>query len=73
MSDHTAGGVPHHAHRVPKAEFLIYFALIFVLALPVQMIAWLGRALRHLALPETGPVGRAWQDAQAITPMIFRG
>ncbi len=73
MSDQTAGGVPQHAHRVPKAEFLIYFALIFVLALPVQMIAWLGGLLRHLQLPKTGPVGRAWHDAEAITPMIFRG
>ena len=73
MSDQTAGGVPHHGHRVPKAEFLAYFALIFVLALPVQMLAWVGSLLRHLHMPHTGPVRRAWHDAASITPMIFRG
>ena len=39
MSDQTAGGMPQHGHRVPKAEFFVYFALIFVLALPVQALA----------------------------------
>ena len=73
MSDQTAGGLPHHGHRVPKAEFFVYFALIFVLALPVQMLVWTGSLLRRLHLPACGPVQRAWGDAASITPMIFRG
>jgi hypothetical protein len=73
MSDQTAGGMPHHAHRVPKAEFFVYFALIFVLALPVQALAWLGSLLWHLSMPGFGPVRRAWADAASITPQIFRG
>ena len=39
MSDQTAGGVPHHGPRVPKAEFLVYFALIFVLAVLPHVVA----------------------------------
>ena len=73
MSDQTAGGMPQHGHRVPKAEFFVYFALIFVLALPVQMVAWLGSLLWTLHMPHSGPVRRAWGDAVSITPMIFRG
>ena len=73
MSDQTAGGVPHHGPRVPKAEFLVYFALIFVLAVLPHVVGWLFQAIRHGRLPPLGPVGRAWKDAQAVTPMIFRG
>jgi hypothetical protein len=73
MSDQTAGGMPQHAHRVPKAEFFVYFALIFVLALPVQALAWVGSLLWTLHMPSSGPVRRAWHDAASITPMIFRG
>jgi hypothetical protein len=73
MSDQTAGGMPQHGHRVPKAEFFVYFALIFVLALPVQALAWVGSLLWTLHMPSSGPVRRAWHDAASITPMIFRG
>ena len=73
MSDQTAGGVPQHGHRVPKAEFLVYFALIFVLALPVQALSWVGSLLWTLHIPGSGPVRRALHDAASITPMIFRG
>lgn len=73
MSDQTAGGVPHPVHRVPKTEFIIYFALIFTLALLPHVVGWLLQTLRHARLPRLGPVARAWKDAQAVTPMIFRG
>jgi hypothetical protein len=42
MSDHTAGhGVDtaDHGHRTPKAEFYVYFALIFVVAIPLAAVA----------------------------------
>ncbi len=73
MSDQTAGNAPHHVHRVPKTEFFIYFALIFALALPLQTLVWLGSIIRHASLRCTGPVARAWHDAEVITPIIFRG
>jgi hypothetical protein len=73
MSDFTAGqGGAHHPVRTPKAEFRIYFALIFLLALPVGLATWIYRIATTGRLPARGPVGRAWADARAITPSIFR-
>jgi PufQ cytochrome subunit len=58
--------------RTPKAEYATYFALILILALPVQCLVWLGSALRHMQLPAKGPLARALRDAEEITPSIFR-
>ena len=77
MSDHTANGAGHHGHgsahgRAPRAEFRVYFALIFAASLPFATIGWVAFALRHGRLPEQGPLGKAWCDARTITPNIFR-
>ena len=71
MSDQSANG--HHVPRVPRTEFLTYFTLILLIALPVQLIAWSGEALLRAKWPRLDPLTRAWKDATAITPMIFRG
>ena len=47
--------------------------LLLVLAVLPHVVGWLFQAIRHGRLPPLGPVGRAWKDAQAVTPMIFRG
>ena len=73
MSDQTANGHAHHALRVPRAEFKIYFALILMIAVPVQLVAWTGEAVIRAKAPRLDPLTRAWKDATAITPMIFRG
>ena len=73
MSDFTSGGAIHPVTRVPKAEFFVYFSLIFVLGLVPQTVGWIYRTARHAHLPAQGPVARAWADAAAITPQIFRG
>ncbi len=73
MSDTTAIGDLHHAKRVPKAEFIVYFSMIFCLALVPHVLGWTYQTLRHASLPRLSPVARAWLDAQAVTPMIFRG
>ena len=76
MSDHTARpGVDHgtaHGHRTPKAEFYVYFALIFVIAIPFAAVAWAVALVRDRHLPVHGPLARAWREAGAITPAIFR-
>ncbi|RGP36975.1 cytochrome PufQ [Pseudotabrizicola alkalilacus] len=69
MSDQTAGG---HVHRTPKAEFYIYFAMIFLVAVPLSLGAWVWAVIRHQRLPVHGPLARAWHEAGAITPAIFR-
>ena len=72
MSDHTAGGHDHHAHRTPRAEFYVYFAMIFIVAIPLAILAWAWATLRDQRLPVHGPLARAWREAGAITPAIFR-
>jgi hypothetical protein len=71
MSDYSAN-IPH-VKMVNKAEFAVYFALIFSLAVLPHVVGWAYQVLRHMRLPRLGPVARALRDAQAVTPMIFRG
>ena len=76
MSDHTAGHEAghgaSHGHRTPKAEFYVYFSLIFVIAIPLAAAAWAFARVRDRHLPVHGPRARAWREAGAITPAIFR-
>lgn len=77
MSDHTAGGHVEshgasHGHRTPRAEFYAYFALIFLVAIPFAALAWAVALVRDRHLPVHGPLARAWREAGAITPAIFR-
>lgn len=74
MTDFTSqtGTHQHHTVRSPKTEFRLYFSLIFLLALPVGIATWGFRTATTGRLPAMGPVGRAWADARAITPSIFR-
>jgi hypothetical protein len=73
MSDHTAGehGL-HNVHRTPKAEYHLYFALIFLFAVPFSALAWIARFVIDRRLPVHGPFARAWHEAGVITPQIFR-
>ena len=81
MSDHTAGGHVESegaAHgsglgqRTPHAEFYVYFSLIFLIAIPFAAVAWGIAMIRDRHLPVHGPLARAWREAGAITPAIFR-
>ena len=73
MSDTTVNGAFQHAKRVPKVEFFAYFALILAIASVLHVPGWIWQTVRHASLPRLSPLGRAWKDAQAVTPMIFRG
>jgi PufQ cytochrome subunit len=73
MSDSAANGDLHHAKRENSAEYFFYFALILSLAVLPHVVGWLFQVVRRGALPRLGPVARALKDAQAVTPMIFRG
>ena len=77
MSDQSFTTHAHLAHaphrsRTPRAEYLTYFTLIVALALVVQTLGWVWSAVRHLRLPDAGPLSRALRDAEEITPAIFR-
>jgi len=75
MTDHTSDAMiateraAHH--RRPQTEFMVYFAIIFLATLPLATLTWALTALRQMALPERGPIARAWSQARIITPMIF--
>lgn len=55
----------------PKREYYAYFALIFVATLPLAFLTWTLTAARQMALPEKGPIAKAWTQARIITPHIF--
>ena len=52
-------------------EFHLYFALIFLLALPFATVAWMLDIPRRRTLNLAGPLARAWAEADRITPLIF--
>lgn len=68
-----AGAPARRRAEAERREFAAYFALIFAATLPLALVVWALTALRHLRLPERGPVARAWSQARVITPMIFSG
>ncbi|MCH2163745.1 MAG: cytochrome PufQ [Marinovum sp.] len=69
MTSNTPESV--RSRKTPKTEFAVYFAVIFLATLPLAFLTWLLQAARTLALPEKGPLMRAWSQARIITPMIF--
>lgn len=70
MTDFTSDH-PVARHKTPKAEFMVYFAIIFVATLPLATLTWALAAIRAGNLTEKGPIKRAWSQARIITPMIF--
>jgi hypothetical protein len=70
-SDFALGAERTVYHRRPTTEFAVYFAIIFLATLPLACLTWALTAVKQLALPERGPVARAWSQARIITPMIF--
>ena len=62
----------HHAHRAPRPEYVLYFSLILLVAVPFALVGWVMRLVRERRLPECGPIARAWREATEITPEIFR-
>lgn len=77
MTDHSTGGADghaeHHPARTPHAEFYVYFALIFLVATPFAILGWFFSTIMSGGhMPDQNAISRAWAEAQAITPLIFR-
>ncbi len=70
MADQTSNG-PHLARHAkgPSLEYWVYFTLIFIVSLPAGLVNWLIGLTRPE--PNKGMIGRAWDQAQVITPRIF--
>jgi len=71
MSDQTSAFHPTRPVRPSRAEFRIYFGLIFLATLPLATLTWALSLVRLGHWPDRGPVARAWSQARIITPMIF--
>lgn len=52
-------------------EFQIYFALFFLLAIPVGTERYVANVIRRRTLNVRGPLARAWAEADRLTPLIF--
>jgi len=53
------------------AEFIFYFSIIFVLAIPFAVAFWMLDVFQKHTLFLHGPLARAWAEADRITPLIF--
>ncbi|MBE0412584.1 cytochrome PufQ [Yoonia sp.] len=72
MTDFTTDAPVLRARTTPpKREYYAYFALIFLATLPLCILTWVLSAARRMALPEKGPLAKAWTQARIITPQIF--
>ena len=71
MTD-ISSNAPHRARSTKRGtEFLLYFSLIFVLAIPFATAFWLLEVFQKQTLNLHGPLARAWAEADRITPLIF--
>ena len=59
-------------HSAGPLEYAVYFAPIFVIALPFSLAIWASYPLRRGHLPGEGPLSRALRDARGITAQIIR-
>lgn len=73
MADFSVNETRPKGHAAQdRFEYRIYFALIFVFALPFAVLGYVWTVVRHARTPAQGPVARAWAEAQQVAPMIFR-
>ena len=54
-----------------SSEFMFYFSLIFVLAIPFAIVFWVLDVIRKQTLMLHGPFARARAEADRVTPLIF--
>ena len=72
MTDIAPPSTPRRwTSRRRTVEFNLYFAVIFVLALPSASLAWARDVIRLRTLNLLGPLARAWAEADRTTPLIF--
>ncbi|WP_420863959.1 cytochrome PufQ [Algirhabdus cladophorae] len=71
MTDYTSNAPMERTAKPPRTEFYVYFAIIFVAALPLATLSWGLSSLKQREISQKGPVKRAWSQARIITPMIF--
>ncbi len=70
MSDQMANGPVQRHHKVPKPEYRVYFAMIFLAALPFTFVATVADLATGRDTQGSGPP-RAWPRRGPSRPTIF--
>ena len=52
-------------------EFILYFSIIFLLAIPFSTVIWVVEMFRKKSVFLDGPIARSRAEADRITPVIF--
>ena len=52
-------------------EFILYFSIIFLLAIPFSTVIWIAEVFRKKSIFVDGPIARSRAEADRITPVIF--
>ena len=52
-------------------EFILYFSVIFLLAIPFSTVIWVVEMFRKKSVFLDGPIARSRAEADRITPVIF--
>ena len=52
-------------------EFILYFSIIFLLAIPFSLVSWVMEVFRKKSVFVDGPIARSRAEADRITPVIF--
>lgn len=72
MAFHGIDTEPSHGHgHDTRAEYWLYFSLIFLIALPFEFIPWTRALLGSRPGRNPGVIARARSRAMIITPTIF--
>ena len=71
MTDVASNTPKSRGQHRRSLEYILYFSLIFVLAIPFVTVFWVLDVIRKQTLMLHGPLARAWAEADRVTPLIF--
>jgi hypothetical protein len=54
-----------------SVEYILFFTLIFVCAIPFAIVRWILNLYQAKSLAIKGPLALAWLEAHRTTPVIF--
>lgn len=72
MTDYSVDVPRGRTRRPNRAEYAVYFALVFAIALPFALVAWSLSPVLGGRTGAAGPLTRALSEARAAATMIFR-
>jgi uncharacterized membrane protein YcjF (UPF0283 family) len=68
--------ITHSQQKLKKqssksVEYILFFTLIFVCAIPFATVRWILNLYQTKSLAIKGPLALAWLEAHRTTPVIF--